>query len=133
MTGNENLIGRADDRAHPGLHGNRSSTPALRGHPPRPRGKILDFNQAESDLSGRKRENVLGKNFFTTWRPARTSRSSPASSARGSGTGKLHTVFPYVFDHEMDPRNVWVTLFYSNETDTAWVFVRDDRRLARPD
>jgi hypothetical protein len=40
---------------------------------------------------------------------------------------------PYVFDYEMDPRNVWVTLFYSNETDTAWVFVRDDRRISRPD
>ncbi|HEV2844727.1 MAG TPA: hypothetical protein VG477_07765 [Thermoanaerobaculia bacterium] len=42
-------------------------------------------------------------------------------------------MFPYVFDYKMDPRKVWVTLFYSNETDTAWVFVRDDRKLSRPE
>ena len=96
-------------------------------------GKILSYNQAEADLSGRKKENVVGKNFFADVAPCTNVQEFAGKFREGVQTGKLHTVFPYVFDYQMDPRNVWVTLFYSNETDTAWVFVRDDRRLVRPD
>ena len=96
-------------------------------------GKILSFNQAEVDLSGRKKENVLGKNFFTDVAPCTNVQEFAGKFREGVQAGRLHTVFPYVFDYKMDPRNVWVTLFYSNETDTAWVFVRDDRRVSRPD
>lgn len=96
-------------------------------------GKILSFNQAEVNLSGRKKENVVGKNFFTDVAPCTNVQEFAGKFREGVRSGKLHTVFPYVFDYQMDPRNVWVTLFYSNETDTAWVFVRDDRRLIRPE
>jgi photoactive yellow protein len=96
-------------------------------------GTILSFNQAEADLSGRKKENVLGKNFFADVAPCTNVQAFAGKFREGVAKGTLHTVFPYVFDYKMDPRNVWVTLFYSNETGTAWVFVRDDRRLARPD
>jgi hypothetical protein len=34
-------------------------------------------------------------------------------------------IFPYRFDFQMAPRDVTVTLFYSQQTDTAWVFVRE--------
>jgi photoactive yellow protein len=94
-------------------------------------GTILSFNQAESDLSGRKKENVLGKNFFTDVAPCTNVQEFAGKFREGVQAGKLHTMFPYVFDYKMDPRKVWVTLFYSNETDTAWVFVRDDRKLGR--
>jgi photoactive yellow protein len=94
-------------------------------------GRILSYNQAEADLSGRKKENVLGKDFFTEVAPCTNVQELAGRFREAAGT--LHTVFPYVFDYKMEPRNVWVTLFYSNETDTAWVFVRDDRRLSRPD
>ncbi len=96
-------------------------------------GTILSFNQAEVDLSGRKKENVLGRNFFTQVAPCTNVQEFAGQFREGVGLGRLHTVFPYVFDYEMEPRHVWVTLFYSNETNTAWVFVRDDRRLSRPD
>ena len=96
-------------------------------------GTILSFNQAEVDLSGRKKENVLGKNFFTDVAPCTNVQEFAGKFREGVNAGKLHTMFPYVFDYKMDPRNVWVTLFYSNETDTAWVFVRDDRKLSRPE
>ena len=96
-------------------------------------GKILSFNQAEVSHSGRKKENVIGKNFFTDVAPCTNVQEFAGKFREGVQAGKLHTVFPYVFDYQMDPRNVWVTLFYSNETDTAWVFVRDDRWLIRPD
>jgi photoactive yellow protein len=96
-------------------------------------GTILAYNQTEADLAGRKKENVLGKNFFTDVAPCTNVQEFAGKFREGVQTGKLHTVFPYIFDFEMDPRNVWVTLFYSNVTETAWVFVRDDRRLSRPD
>jgi photoactive yellow protein len=133
MNANENLIGRADiERIQSFTENELDALPfgAIRLDRD---GQILAFNQAEADLSGRKRENVLGKNFFADVAPCTNVQEFAGKFREGVGTGKLHTVFPYVFDYEMDPRNVWVTLFYSNETDTAWVFVRDDRRLARPD
>ena len=39
----------------------------------------------------------------------------------------MHAIFPYRFDFEMAPRDVTVTLFYSTQTETAWVFVREQR------
>ena len=96
-------------------------------------GKILSFNQAEVDLSGRKKENVIGKSFFTDVAPCTNVQEFAGKFREGVQAGKLHTMFPYVFDYKMDPRKVWVTLFYSNETDSAWVFVRDDRKLSRPE
>jgi photoactive yellow protein len=96
-------------------------------------GKILSFNQAEAELSGRKKENVVGKNFFTEVAPCTNVQEFAGKFREGVQKGVLHTVFPYVFDYEMEPRQVWVTLFYSNQTDTAWVFVRDDRRISRMD
>lgn len=133
MSNTENLIGRADiERIQSFTENELDALPfgAIRLDRD---GRILAFNQAEADLSGRKKENVLGKNFFTDVAPCTNVQDFAGKFREGVSTGKLHTVFPYVFDYEMDPRNVWVTLFYSNETDTAWVFVRDDRRLARPD
>lgn len=133
MNSNDNLIGRADiERIQSFTENELDALPfgAIRLDRD---GKILAFNQAEVDLSGRKKENVLGKNFFTDVAPCTNVQDFAGKFREGVRTGKLHTVFPYVFDYEMDPRNVWVTLFYSNETDTAWVFVRDDRRLVRPD
>jgi photoactive yellow protein len=96
-------------------------------------GNILSFNRAEVEITGRKKEKVVGKNFFTEVAPCTNVQGFAGRFREGVQAGKLHTVFPYVFDFEMEPRQVWVTLFYSNETDSAWVFVRDDRRVSRPD
>lgn len=129
----ENLIGRADiERIQGYTEPELDKLPfgAIRLDR---EGTILAFNQAEVDLSGRKKENVLGKNFFTEVAPCTNVQEFAGRFREGVQTGKLHTVFPYVFDYLMEPRQVWVTLFYSNETDTAWVFVRDDRRISRPD
>lgn len=91
-------------------------------------GTILSFNQAEAALSGRRAEAVLGRNFFTEVAPCTNVQEFAGQFREGVAKGQLHTVFPYVFDYRMEPRNVWVTLFYSNETETAWVFVRDGRK-----
>lgn len=88
-------------------------------------GVVLAFNQHEARLTGRKKEAVLGKNFFTEVAPCTNVQEFAGRFREGVEHGELHAVFPYRFDYEMDPRNVWVTLFYSESTDTAWVFVRE--------
>jgi photoactive yellow protein len=95
-------------------------------------GTILSFNKAEVDITGRRKESVIGKNFFTEVAPCTNVQEFAGRFREGVEAGRLHTVFPYLFDFQMEPRNVWVTLFYSNVTETAWVFVRDNRRMASP-
>jgi photoactive yellow protein len=132
-TPNENLIGRAEIERIQGLGENDLDRLPIGAIRLDREGKILSYNQAEATLSGRKKEIVLGKNFFTDVAPCTNVQEFAGKFREGVQNGSLHTVFPYIFDYKMDPRNVWVTLFYSNETDTAWVFVRDDRRITRMD
>jgi photoactive yellow protein len=130
---NENRIGRAEIERIQGLGEkdlDRLPIGAIRLDK---EGRILSYNQTEADLAGRKKEAVLGKSFFTDVAPCTNVQEFAGKFREGVQKGSLHTVFPYIFDFQMDPRNVWVTLFYSNETDTAWVFVRDDRRITRMD
>lgn len=129
----ENLIGRADIERIQGFTETELDKLPFGAIRLDKTGTILAFNQAEVELSGRRKENVLGKNFFTEVAPCTNVQEFAGRFREGVAAGRLHTVFPYVFDYKMDPRNVWVTLFYSNETDTAWVFVRDGRRLSRPE
>ncbi|MDY7093879.1 MAG: PAS domain-containing protein [Acidobacteriota bacterium] len=89
-------------------------------------GTILAFNDHESQLTGRSRSQVLGKNFFTEVAPCTNVQDFAGRFREGVRQGELHAVFPYLFDFKMKPRNVWVTLFYSRGTDSAWVFVRED-------
>lgn len=133
MDHDDNLIGRAEIERIQGFSEQQLDQLLFGAIRLDREGRILSFNQAESNLSGRKKENVVGKSFFTEVAPCTNVQEFAGKFREGVGKGTLHTVFPYVFDYEMDPRNVWVTLFYSNETDTAWVFVRDDRRISRPD
>lgn len=94
-------------------------------------GSILSYNRTEAELAGRRKESVLGKNFFTEVAPCTNVQEFAGRFREGVEKGSLHMVFPYIFDFQMEPRNVWVTLFYSNETNTAWVFVREDRRVTQ--
>jgi photoactive yellow protein len=133
MTYDEHLVGRADiERIEHFGEAELDQLPlgAIRLDK---EGTILSYNQTEAHLAGRKKENVVGKSFFTEVAPCTNVQAFAGKFREGVQKGSLHTVFPYVFDYEMEPRHVWVTLFYSNETETAWVFVRDDRRVNRMD
>ena len=125
----ENLIGRAEIERIQGLGESdldRLPFGAIRLDQ---EGKILSYNRTEAELAGRRKESVLGKNFFTEVAPCTNVREFADRFREGVARGSLHIVFPFVFDHPVEPRNVWVTLFYSRETGTAWVFVREDLRI----
>ena len=88
-------------------------------------GKILKYNMTESKLTGRDPQRVIGRNFFTDVAPCTNVQSFAGRFREGVAKGDMHVIFPYRFDFEMAPRDVTVTLFYSQQTDSAWVFVRE--------
>jgi len=87
-------------------------------------GTILKYNMTESKLTGRDPKRVIGRNFFTDVAPCTNVQGFAGRFREGVAKGDMHVIFPYRFDFEMAPRDVTVTLFYSQQTDTAWVFVR---------
>ena len=87
-------------------------------------GRILTYNRAESELAGRDPQQVIGKSFFEEVAPCTNVKEFGGRFREGFAAKDLNAVFPYVFDFKMNPTSVWVRLFYSRETDTAWVFVR---------
>lgn len=89
-------------------------------------GTVLSYNMTESKLTGRDPKRVIGRNFFTDVAPCTNVQAFAGKFREGVANGDLHTIFPYRFDFEMAPRDVTVTLFYSQQTGTAWVFVRDN-------
>ncbi len=89
-------------------------------------GKILSFNTHEAELTGRVPEKVIGKNFFTEVAPCTNVQAFAGRFREGVQKEDMHVIFPYKFDFEMAPRDVTVTLFYSKQTKSSWVFVRED-------
>ena len=88
-------------------------------------GKILSYNATEAKLTGRDPKRVIGRNFFTDVAPCTNVQSFAGRFREGVAKGDMHVIFPYRFDFQMAPRDVTVTLFYSQQTETAWVFVRE--------
>ena len=88
-------------------------------------GTILQFNEYEANLSNRRAPDTVGRNFFHDVAPCTNVQSFAGRFREGVGKGDMHVIFPYRFDFEMAPRDVTVTLFYSKQSDTAWVFVRE--------
>lgn len=88
-----------------------------------PEGRIISYNAAESELSGRDPEAVIGKNFFREVAPCTDVQEFAGRFRDGVRRGELNVILPYVFDFQMSPTRVWVRLFYSQRSKTAWVFV----------
>lgn len=85
---------------------------------------ILKYNLTEGAISGRDPKRVLGKNFFSEVAPCTDVQEFAGRFREGYRERHLDVVFPYLFDFQMQPTKVWVSLFYSQNTNTAWVFVR---------
>jgi photoactive yellow protein len=88
-------------------------------------GNILTYNMTESRLTGRDPKRVIGRNFFSDVAPCTNVQAFAGRFREGVAKKEMHAIFPYRFDFQMAPRDVTVTLFYSKQTETAWVFVRD--------
>lgn len=87
-------------------------------------GKILKFNEYESKLAQLQKESVIGKNFFTEVAPCTNVKEFYGQFKQGVTKKQLNEKFRYHFAFKQNPRNVLVNLFYSDMTNTVWVFVR---------
>jgi photoactive yellow protein len=88
-------------------------------------GKVLSYNATEAKLTGRDPKRVIDKNFFQQVAPCTNVQAFAGRFREGMAKKEMHVIFPYRFDFKMAPRDVTVTLFYSAQTDSAWVFVRE--------
>ncbi|WP_006788557.1 photoactive yellow protein [Thiorhodospira sibirica] len=87
-------------------------------------GKILQYNAAEGDITGRKPTEVIGKNFFLEVAPCTNRTEFKGRFDQGIKSGNLNTMFEYTFDYEMKPTKVKVHMKKALVDDTYWVFVK---------
>ncbi len=87
------------------------------------RGKVLRYNHTESKISGRSPQEVIGKDFFSEVAPCTNVQLFAGQFREGVARKELNVTFPYRFDFRMQPTDVWVRLFFSQATQSAWVFV----------
>jgi photoactive yellow protein len=86
-------------------------------------GTVLQFNKYESQLAHLEKKNVIGKNFFKDVAPCTDVKEFHGRFQKGVAAKQLHEKFRYHFAFKQNPRDVSVTLFYSDVTKTVWVFV----------
>ncbi len=87
-------------------------------------GKILAYNAAESDITGRSPKDVIGKNFFKDVAPCTATPAFQGVFNEGVKSGKLAAIFDYVFDYKMAPTQVRVNMKKALTGDTYWIFVK---------
>ncbi|TDP38301.1 photoactive yellow protein [Idiomarina aquatica] len=87
-------------------------------------GKIIQYNAAEGDITGRDPSAVVGKNFFTDVAPCTNSKEFKGKFDEGVKNGDLNTMFEYTFDYEMKPTKVKVHMKKALSGDSYWVFVK---------
>jgi photoactive yellow protein len=89
-------------------------------------GKILHYNDYESQLAGVDKAKALGKNFFTELAPCTDVQAFHGRFKDGVAKAELYVTFRYHFSFKKNPRDVTVTLFYSKITGSTWVFIRPE-------
>ena len=89
-----------------------------------PNGKILTYNKAEGEITGRNPDDVIGRNFFTEVAPCTNSRAFYGKFKEGVKSGDLNTMFEYTFDYQMKPTKVKVHMKKALVGNSYWVFVK---------
>lgn len=87
-------------------------------------GKIVTYNAAEADITGRDAASVIGKNFFREVAPCTNTPKFKGMFDAGVKAGNLNTMFEYVFDYNMQPTKVKIHMKKAISGDTFWVFVK---------
>ena len=87
-------------------------------------GKILSYNAAEAKITGRRPEDVIGKNFFTEVAPCTNRPEFKGVFREGVKNDNLNTMFEYVFDFKMNPTKVKVHMKKALLGDSYWVIVK---------
>ncbi|HEX6095301.1 MAG TPA: PAS domain-containing protein [Thermoanaerobaculia bacterium] len=84
-------------------------------------GMVLSYNKAEEKLSGRRREEVVGKSFFRDIAPCTRVQRFFGAFEAGVERRELNEVFDFTFRFPSGARDVRIRMIYSGST--VWVFV----------
>ncbi len=87
-------------------------------------GVVLSYNAAESRITGRKSEDVIGRHFFNEIAPCCNTPIFRGVFEDGVRTGQLDTIFTYVFTYRMNPTKVKIHMRKAMATPSYWVFVK---------
>ncbi len=83
---------------------------------------ILTYNAGEAEISGRKPENVIGKNFFTEVAPCTDVREFHGRFVDLIEHRSVNHEFDFVFPFK-PPMTVSITMLYEQEENSVWVIV----------
>ena len=87
-------------------------------------GRILRYNAAEADISGRDQAGMVGRDFFADVAPCTRGEAFEGRFRAGVKAGKMDVQFTYVLDHEMDATEVRVRMHTVAGKDTYWVLIK---------
>lgn len=93
-------------------------------------GRILFYSRAQSVLSQREVETVLGRNFFSEVAPCTVVPEFYGRFRRGVLTGHLETTFEFIFDFQMAPVRVRITMRAAERAGEFWIIVQPQDRLS---
>lgn len=88
-----------------------------------PTGKILRFNKMEASLARINQQRQIGRNFFEEVAPCTRVKDFYGRFISGIANKDLYETFGFVFKFAHGPRNVAITLMYSQATKSVWVLV----------
>ncbi|MCE2901502.1 MAG: PAS domain-containing protein [Gemmatimonas sp.] len=88
-------------------------------------GRILNYNALESKLASLRKEDAIGKQFFTEIAPCTRVQEFYGRFKEGVIRESLDTSFHFHFAFKQHPRDVTVRLLYSRRTRTVWVLISD--------
>ncbi len=89
-------------------------------------GRILNYNAVESKLASIRKEDAIGKQFFTEIAPCTKVQEFYGRFTEGVIHESLDASFHFHFAFKQSPRDVTVRLLYSRRTRTVWVVVADE-------
>jgi photoactive yellow protein len=87
-------------------------------------GKILRYNVAEAEITGRQASAVIGTNFFRDVAPCTNTARFKGVFDAGVRSDSLNTMFEYVFDYKMTPTKVKIHMKKAISDGTFWIFVK---------
>jgi photoactive yellow protein len=95
-------------------------------------GRILKFNKTEANLARINRDRQIGRHFFDEVAPCTKVRDFYGRFLKGVQEQQLYETFGFVFKFDHGWRNVAITLFYSDKTESVWVLVSQTSVTAPP-
>lgn len=87
-------------------------------------GKVLRFNHVESGISGRRSEDVVGRNFFDDIAPCAKGQVFYNHFFRAVSEGEVNTMFDYHFDYKMTSTNVRIHMKSADASRGIWIFIK---------